>query len=731
LKINDDVGISNLPRDETPGSHQPEESPIRLLLIGSSSAWAPVPPGASGIPAIEVVRTANAQEASALARAGAFDLVLWDSSEPGLEAYQQAVAVSTAPVLRMAPGDRPPGAALTAQDQRWRLHLQQTPLAVIEWNPEGRVQSWNPAAERMFGYSAEEAFGQPIIELIVPPKAEVREQVHRIAEGLTQDQQRSRAEHENKRKDGSTLLCRWFNTPLTDEAGHPLGVASMALDVTEIQRATEALMESEHRFRTVADFTYDWEYWIAQDGSLPWMSPSCERITGYSVEAFQRDPDLLIRICHPEDRALLREHVHEALAEGGVSPVEFRIRHRDGRQLWISHICAQVSGPQGEPQGRRVSNRDITDRKTAEKDLVEASRQRLAMLEAASVARVVPWSREADGNMAWGDSAVMVLGLSPADLARLGDWPWELIIEEDRPQLRRALREAEAGLVASAECRMRHQAGGVIWTRWTLALEQGIFHGAVQDVSDQHAVQEQLLQSQKLESLGVLVGGVAHDFNNLLMAILGYGQIFEVDPGFTPSQRKGLEAIQRAATRGRELAGRLLGFSRKAEPNRRPHSLDEVVSEACNLLSRALPKTIHLECNLHGSLPDAFFDPGRIHQVVMNLVINARDAIGDEGRISLRTDVEVVDAGRALEHQRPPGSYVVLHVEDTGCGIPAADLKRILEPFYSTKGAQGTGLGLSVVNSIVMEHGGFMECRSTVGKGTRFSVYLPQTETHS
>ena len=675
-----------------------------------------------------MARAANAEEARTLAEASPFDLVLWSSTEAGLEAFQEAGATAAPPVLRLEPGAPHLETALKAQEQRWRLHILQTPLAVIEWNPEGRVQSWNPAAERMFGYPAEEALGQPIIELIVPQKAEVREQVHRIAESLTQDQQRSRAEHENKRKDGSTLMCRWFNTPLTDEAGRPLGVASMALDVTEIQRATQALMESEQRFRTVADFTYDWEYWIAPDGSIPWMSPSCERITGYSVEAFQQDPSLLVRICHPEDQALVGDHVHEALGEGVVSPVEFRIYRRDGRQLWISHICAPVSGPQGEPRGRRVANRDITDRKLAEKDLVMASRQRLAMLEAASVARVVPWSREADGRMVWGDSAASVLGRSPGSLARPGDWPWELILEEDRFQLRRALREAEAGLVASASCRMRHRDGAVIWTRWTLAQEGGTFHGAVQDVSDQHAIQEQLLQSQKLESLGILVGGVAHDFNNLLMAILGYCELFERDTGFTPSQRRGLDAIQKAASRGRDLTGQLLGFSRKAEPIRRPSSLDEVVAEACNLLARALPKGILLERRLHGDLPEALFDPGRLHQVIMNLVINARDAIGEEGRISLSTAAETVGSAQALGHQRPPGSYVVLHVEDTGCGIPATDLKRILEPFYSTKGSHGTGLGLSVVNSIVEEHGGFMECRSSLGEGTRFSIYLPQME---
>jgi PAS domain S-box-containing protein len=259
------------------------------------------------------------------------------------------------------------------QAQRWQLHIHQTPLAVIEWDLEGRVRSWNPAAERMFGYLAEEAIGQSIIQLIVPPRTDLLDQVHHIADDLTHKGQRSKAEHENRRKDGSSLLCRWFNTPLTDETGCPLGVASMALDVTEIQRATRALEESELRFRTVADFTHDWEYWNDEDGRLRWMSPSCERVTGYSMEAFEADPDLIARICHPEDRTRFLDHVHAQLGED-VSPLEFRIQHQDGREIWISHVCVPVRGLSGEAAGRRATNQDITGRKKGEDVLREAHR---------------------------------------------------------------------------------------------------------------------------------------------------------------------------------------------------------------------------------------------------------------------------------------------------------------------------------------------------------------------
>jgi len=318
-------------------------------------------------------------------------------------------------------GSEPESRALL---QRWGLHLHQTPLAVIEWDMDGRVRSWNPAAERLFGYTAAEAIGQSIIELIVPPKAEVLEQVHQLAKGLIQEGTLSQAEHENKRKDGSLILCRWFNTPLTNEAGQSLGVASMALDVTEIQQATQALMESEQRFKIVANFSHDWEYWLAPDGSIPWMSPSCEHITGYSVGDFQLDPDLIYRICHPDDRALVMDHVHEAMGEHGVHPIEFRIQHRDGHQLWFSHICAPVVDDRGTPAGRRVSNHDITVQKQAVAALLESEHRHRAIMQSAHDAIVT--SDQTGKILGWNHGAETLFGYT--ELEAMGQ-PLAIIIE--------------------------------------------------------------------------------------------------------------------------------------------------------------------------------------------------------------------------------------------------------------------------------------------------------------
>jgi signal transduction histidine kinase len=168
-----------------------------------------------------------------------------------------------------------------------------------------------------------------------------------------------------------------------------------------------------------------------------------------------------------------------------------------------------------------------------------------------------------------------------------------------------------------------------------------------------------------------------------------------------------------------------MGFSRKATPNRLMTNLNAIASEAGNLVTRALPIGIRLNLDLHPGLPDTLLDSGQIHQVIMNLVINARDAIQGPGFITLRTGRLDIGPTTTLAHGRPPGPYVFLEVVDSGCGIAPDKLNRIFEPFYTTKGAKGTGLGLSVVYGLVTEHGGFMECQSELGRGTLFRALLP------
>ena len=399
---------------------------------------------------------------------------------------------------------------------------------------------------------------------------------------------------------------------------------------------------------------------------------------------------------------------------------ELQSRRKDGQVVSLAISAARI-----RPDLSIGFVRDITDQKLTEERQRAASEERLAMLEAASLARVVPWSMDQTGWMQWGESLGAVFQWPDGPVRRHQGWPWDRIHQEDHLRLRIALAQADQGFISSFECRMTQKGKRWIWTRWTLAEEGGRYHGAVQDIHEQHEIQAQLLQTQKLESMGTLVGGITHDFNNLLMAILGFSELLLQDATLTSVQHRGMDTIYRAASRGRTLIDQFLGFSRKLPTRRVQANLNGLLVEASRLLQHAVSTNVDLRLDLAPDLPDAYFDPGQMHQVVMNLTLNARDAIQDHGTITLRTKLVEVGPELASAHGRPRGTYLLLEVEDDGVGIPPDTIHRIFEPFFTTKGAKGTGLGLSMVHGIVTEHGGILECQSKVGKGTTLRVHLP------
>ena len=242
--------------------------------------------------------------------------------------------------------------------------------------------------------------------------------------------------------------------------------------------------------------------------------------------------------------------------------------------------------------------------------------------------------------------------------------------------------------------------------------------------------EEQLRQSQKMEAVGQLAGGIAHDFNNLLTAITGYSEMTlrRLEPEST--LWRNVEEIRKAGVRAASLTRQLLAFSRKQELQPKVLDINSVVSEMDKLLRRLIGENIELSTHLAPDLGRVMADPGQIEQVLMNLVVNARDAMADGGKITIETSNVCLDDDSTGSLARVPrGAYVLLAVSDTGTGMDAALQERIFEPFFTTKGVdKGTGLGLSTVYGVVKQSGGNISVHSEVGKGTRFKVYLPQVD---
>ncbi len=247
------------------------------------------------------------------------------------------------------------------------------------------------------------------------------------------------------------------------------------------------------------------------------------------------------------------------------------------------------------------------------------------------------------------------------------------------------------------------------------------------DVTQQKTLQKQILQAQKMESVGTLAGGIAHDFNNILQVVLGYSELVLADEDLPDHFKDDLGKILLVARNGAELVQRLLTFSRKTETKPLDLNLNHRVRQNQKFLERTIPKMIDIEVVLADDLADIHADPTQIDQVLMNLSINARDAMPDGGRLILETANVVIDEDYARSHLEPiPGRYVLLRVSDTGSGIDKETLEHIFEPFFTTKGlGQGTGLGLAMVFGIVKQHQGFINCYSEVGHGTTFNIYLP------
>lgn len=250
------------------------------------------------------------------------------------------------------------------------------------------------------------------------------------------------------------------------------------------------------------------------------------------------------------------------------------------------------------------------------------------------------------------------------------------------------------------------------------------------DITEKKRLHAQLLHSQKMESIGTLAGGIAHDFNNILTSILGYTDLIFEHGNVSPEMATKLRVIESSARKGSIMVSKLLSFARRGVIEAAPFNINSVIEDTLEMLARLIPKDISIEKDLDNSIPPVKGDVGQIEQILMNLVINAKDAMPDGGRLAIKTSlVELGGDSLRIAADVKEGPYINLTISDTGAGIPEEHIHRIFEPFFTTKEkGKGTGLGLAMVYGIVKEHEGYITVDSTLGKGTTFNIYLPAVE---
>jgi PAS domain S-box-containing protein len=526
-------------------------------------------------------------------------------------------------------------------------------------------------------------------------------------------------EHRIDLPDGSV---RWVRNsvrvgPGKEEGG--LRLDGVVTDITARKHAEELLRQSEERLREL-----HCRYTRVGPAEMELLG-SVNQSQAIGRRVFDFYPEPLARAYYPNEQQIV--HPGQALTD----KVEGQTGD-DANQRWLSSAEVPIRGPDGTITGIVGVSRDIN------------GQQRAAEAVRASEAKYRTLIENLEQDIFFKDSDLRYLaanrhfcervGLSEKELVGKSDFdihPRQLAEKYQADDLRVLAEGTRLELEEENCCRGQLQTLRVVKTPVKDARGRNVaVLGISWDVTEQRALEAQLRQAQKMEAVGQLAGGVAHDFNNFLTVILGNLSTLQAEMSASPAHRELLCATEKAALRAADLTSTMLGFSRRSTSRLAPVNLSTLVEEALVLLRCSMEPRIRIEFTPPPDLWLVQVDPGQINQILMNLCLNARDAMPDGGCLTLETaNVCLTEEARRLSREAHPGKYVRLRVQDTGLGMGPAVVPHIFEPFFTTKApGKGTGLGLAMVRGIVKQHRGWIECASQLGLGTNFDVYLPRFE---
>ncbi len=488
-------------------------------------------------------------------------------------------------------------------------------------------------------------------------------------------------------------------------------------------QAETALRLSEARFREMAENIGDIFYsYDPKSNTLLYANRAFERIWGLPLESVYCNPANYLDAVHPDDLPAAKEAFNKQLA-GQETEVEFRILRPDGSACWVRELAVPIIDASGGVERIVGTIRDIDKRKLAE----ERVREQAALLDKAQDAIVV---RDLDHRVLfWNKSAERLYGWTVEEA--LGACIGDMLYRDKTAFLEAtaaALRQGE--WIGEIEQVTRDGRTLIIEGRWSLVHDDRGRPKSIlainTDVTESRRIKQQYLRAQRMESIGTLAGGIAHDLNNLLTPILLSVDLLkqrEQDPART----RILSAIESSARRGADLIGQVLSFARGVESRQLKVDPGQLLEDIARIAHETFPKSIRVECVPAPRLWRVRGDPTQLNQVLLNLCVNARDAMPRGGQLKLAAENAVLDEPYTAMHPGScPGPHVRILVEDSGFGMSAAVLDRIFEPFFTTKEpGKGTGLGLSTTLAIIKSHKGFLQVHSEPGKGTIFGVFLP------
>jgi PAS domain S-box-containing protein len=647
------------------------------------------------------------------------------------QAGNQTFGVTLAPVVTQGyvnlyasdiTGRKLAEAKLRESEERYRSVVENARDAIFTISRDGRLTSANPACEVLTGLRRDDWIGQPFALLAHPDDmARASEVFHRTLVG----EKTPTTELRVRTGPGETVLLEFLSAPQI-ENGQVVSVLGIGRDITERKRAEEGLKQSEHRFREMLENLKLIAMTLDKQGKVTFCNDYLLQLTGHTREEII-GADWFEKFV-PETEVAIKKIFLDTIETGAV-PTHYQnpIKTASGERRDILWNNTMLRDGSGNIIGSASIGEDVTERKRAE----ESNVQLAAIVESSDDAIIgkdlngiiTNWNKGAEkiyGYMAGEVVGTSILRLIPADRRDEENQILETIKRGESMKHFETLRQTKDGRLIDVSV----TASPIIDVTGKII---GVSKVA-RDITERRKLEAQFRQSQKMEAVGQLAGGVAHDFNNILAIIQMQLGLLKGDSDLLPEQAKYADEIGATVERAAALTRQLLIFSRKERIRQDVLDLNETIKGIAKMLRRIIGEDIQLELKFDMQSLFIHADAGMMDQVLLNLAVNARDAMPKGGQLVIETSaVDFDESVRAQSGRAGSGSLVCLSVSDTGCGIPPEILPRIFEPFFTTKEAsKGTGLGLATVFGIVEQHQGWINVQSEVGHGTTFHIYLPQ-----
>jgi two-component system cell cycle sensor histidine kinase/response regulator CckA len=649
-------------------------------------------------------------------------------------------AVRTIGAVADITGRRQAEEALRQREEQLRQAVQVSQLGVFDHDHQTDSVYCSLECRQTFNLGPDEHFSLPLIFSRIHD--EDRERILKIIEAAHAPEGSGAHDMEYRvaRPDGN---IRWVavraQTYFEGEGSARRAVRTVGavVDITERRQAEEALRQAEEKYREIFDHAIVGIFQSTPEGRYLSVNQAMSRIQGYGAPKEMIGAVSNIsqqEYADPERREEFKRQIEE---HGVVRDFEHEFHRKDGSRGWVLVNARAVRNAQGKTLYYEGTDQDITEQKRAT-DALRESEKRLS--DAQRIARMGNWNWDIVTNVLyWSDEIYRIFGVQPQQFGATYEAFLSYVHAEDREFVDRSVHEAFQGKGSydiehrvtrpDGETRTVHSQGNIFRDGNGKAVRMA---GTVQDVTENKRLEAQFKQAQKMEAVGRLAGGVAHDFNNLLSVIMGYTDLAEglIASGKTVAVADKVAQIRRAAERGASLTKQLLAFSRRQMVHPRILDLNKVVSSSADMLKRLIGEDIATSFKPGENLWLVKVDPGQIEQILMNLTVNARDAMPQGGRIVMETANVTADEHYVSQHApMNPGAYVMLSFADTGGGIAAENLPLIFEPFFTTKETgKGTGLGLATVYGIVKQNHGHIQAYSEPDQGTIFRIYFPKEE---